>query len=111
MSSTFFLACGIRGLYHGDMTGREKLTTTLNGELIKQIKILAIKRGCSANDLIEEAIDEYLKKYASESDETVGEKSKEQLPGSLKKLMSAIEGQVMHYIRELPSKNDWEEKK
>ena len=93
------------------MTGREKLTTTINGELIKQIKILAIKRGCSANDLIEEAIQEYLKKYEKEAYKEVIEKSEDQVPKALKNLMSAIEGQVMHYVRALPSKDDQEEKK
>ena len=93
------------------MTGREKLTTTLNGELIKQIKILAIKKGCSANDLIEEAIQEYLDKYAKEPQGETSEKPGEQAPKALKNLMSAIEGQVMHYIREMPEKYGSEEEK
>jgi hypothetical protein len=88
------------------MAGREKLTTTLNGELIKQIKILAIRRGRSANDLIEEAIQEYLDKYAKEAQGETSEKPGEQVPKALKKLMSAIEGQVMHYVRDLPLKDE-----
>jgi hypothetical protein len=88
------------------MAGREKLTTTLNGELIKQIKILAIKKGCSANDLIEEAIQEYLNKYAKEPQGETSETPGEQVPKALKNLMSAIEGQVMHYVRALPLKDE-----
>ena len=49
------------------MSEREKFTTTLDGELLRRIKILAINRRCSANTLIEEAIKEHLAKYEKES--------------------------------------------
>ena len=111
MSSLFLLASDTAGGYYIDMTERGKFTTTLDIELIKQIKILAIKRGCSANDLIELAINEYLKKYEKEAHKEMIDKSEQQIPRALKGLMSAIEGQVMHYVRDLPLKDDSEEKK
>jgi len=42
---------------------REKFTTTIDGKLLEEIKILAIRKKCSTNDLIEEAIKDLLKKY------------------------------------------------
>ena len=42
---------------------REKFTTTIDGKLLEDIKILAIRRRCSTNDLIEEAIADLLKKH------------------------------------------------
>jgi hypothetical protein len=45
------------------MAYREKFTTTLDSELLRRIKILAINRRCSANILIEEAIADILEKY------------------------------------------------
>lgn len=41
---------------------REKFTTTIEGKLLEEIKILAIRKKCSTNDLIEEAIKDLLKK-------------------------------------------------
>jgi metal-responsive CopG/Arc/MetJ family transcriptional regulator len=45
------------------MAERERFTTTIDGQLLEDIKILAIRRRCSANDLMEEAITDLLKKY------------------------------------------------
>ena len=45
------------------MAERERFTTTIDGQLLEDIKILAIKRRCPTNDLIEEAIADLLKKY------------------------------------------------
>jgi metal-responsive CopG/Arc/MetJ family transcriptional regulator len=45
------------------MAEKERYTTTLDGELLRQIKILAINEKCSTNKLIEEAIQDLLKKY------------------------------------------------
>ena len=42
---------------------KERLTTTLDGELLQKIKILAIYEKCSVNVLLEEAIEDLLKKY------------------------------------------------
>jgi len=44
------------------MSEKEQFTTTLNGELLRQIKILAINEKCSTNKLIEEAIRNLLEK-------------------------------------------------
>jgi len=45
------------------MAEKERFTTTIDGELLIRIRILAINKRCSANDLIEEAISEILEKY------------------------------------------------
>jgi metal-responsive CopG/Arc/MetJ family transcriptional regulator len=45
------------------MAERERFTTTIDGQLLEDIRILAIKKRCSTNDLIEEAITDLLKKY------------------------------------------------
>lgn len=45
------------------MNGKKKFTTTLDGELIKEIKRVAIDLDCSANALIEEGIHLFLKKH------------------------------------------------
>ena len=45
------------------MAEKERYTTTLDGELLRQIKILAINEKCSTNKLIEEAIQDLLKRY------------------------------------------------
>ena len=42
---------------------KERFTTTLDGEILQKIKILAIYEKCSANVLIEEAIEDLLMKY------------------------------------------------
>ena len=42
---------------------RDRFTTTLDVDLLQKIKILAIYEKCSANDLLEEAIEDLLKKY------------------------------------------------
>ena len=48
---------------------REKFTTTIDGKLLENIKILAIYEKCSANDLMEEAIKDLLKKYEAQKKE------------------------------------------
>jgi predicted transcriptional regulator len=45
------------------MAEKERFTTTLDGELLRQIKILAINQRCSTNQLLEEAIKDLLKRY------------------------------------------------
>lgn len=44
---------------------KERFTTTLDGNLLQKIKILAIYEKCPANILIEQAIIDLLKKYES----------------------------------------------
>jgi hypothetical protein len=48
---------------HHLMNGKKKFTTTLDEELIKEIKKLAIDLDCPANELIEEGIHLFLKKH------------------------------------------------
>ena len=45
------------------MAKRERFTTTIDSDLLQKIKILAIYEKCSANDLIEKAIQDLLQKY------------------------------------------------
>ncbi len=42
---------------------KDRFTTTLDGDLLQKIKILAIYEKCSTNVLIEEAIQDLLLKY------------------------------------------------
>lgn len=49
------------------MTARQRFTTTLDSELLQEIKILAIRNRHSTNDLLEEAIHDLLKKYKDKS--------------------------------------------
>ena len=46
---------------------RKNYNTTLRDDLLKKIKILAIEQDRRVNDLMEEAIEDLLKKYYSES--------------------------------------------
>ena len=46
-----------------DMNNRKMYNTTLDSDLIKQIKILAAQLEKRQNDLLEEAIQDLLKKY------------------------------------------------
>lgn len=48
------------------MSERETFTTTLNAQLLEDIKILAVKKKCSTNVLIDEAISDLLEKYKKE---------------------------------------------
>ena len=45
------------------MAKRERFTTTLDAELLRQIKILSINEKCSTNKLLEEGIKDLLDKY------------------------------------------------
>ena len=45
------------------METRKNYTTTLRQDLIRQLKMLAVKNDVRANDLLEEAIQDLLKKY------------------------------------------------
>ena len=45
------------------MSEKERYTTTIDGELLRKIKILAINERCPTNRLLEEAIKDLLKKY------------------------------------------------
>lgn len=51
------------------MAERERFTTTIDGELLRQIKILAINEKCSTNKLLEEAIQDVLKKYEEKGED------------------------------------------
>jgi metal-responsive CopG/Arc/MetJ family transcriptional regulator len=42
---------------------KERFTTTLESNLLEEIKILAIRKKCSTNTLLEEAIEDLLIKY------------------------------------------------
>jgi len=42
---------------------KERFTTTLDGDLLQKIKILAIYEKCPTNILLEEAMTDLLKKY------------------------------------------------
>jgi hypothetical protein len=56
------------------MTKRKMYNTTLDADLIREIKILAAQLDIRQNDLIEEAIDDLLKKYQNrESSPTLSE--------------------------------------
>ena len=46
-----------------DMNNRKMYNTTLDADLIRQIKILAAQQEKRQNDLLEEAIQDLLKKY------------------------------------------------
>ena len=45
---------------------RKNIATTLEEDLYKKIKMLAIEKGCNANDLIEEGMKMILKKHRIE---------------------------------------------
>ena len=55
------------------MAERERFTTTIDGQILEDVRILAIKKRCSTNDLIEEAITDLLKKYREK--EQLGDKT------------------------------------
>lgn len=42
---------------------RKNVNTTLNKDLYKEIKLLALEEECGANDLLEEGMEYVLKKY------------------------------------------------
>ena len=50
------------------MDEKERYTTTINGELLRQIKILAINERCPTNKLLEKAIKDLLKKYEKKAE-------------------------------------------
>jgi predicted transcriptional regulator len=45
------------------MALRERFTTTIDGELLRRLKILAVNHKCASNKLLEDAIRDLLKKY------------------------------------------------
>jgi hypothetical protein len=59
------------------MAERERFTTTIDGQILEDVRILAIKKRCSTNDLIEEAIQDLLKKYEVKSVEGINRVSEE----------------------------------
>jgi len=67
MSNTFLLACDIVFRFNTPMSERERFTTTLNGELLRQIKILAINQKCTVNKLLEDAMRALLEKHESKA--------------------------------------------
>lgn len=48
---------------------RKAVNTTLNEELYQKIRILALKKGCNANDLMEEGMEMVLYKYENQEKE------------------------------------------
>jgi predicted DNA-binding protein len=48
---------------------RKTYNTTLNIDLLKKLKILSVETDKRANDLLEEAIEDLLKKYAKKGRE------------------------------------------
>jgi len=50
------------------MNNRKMYNTTIDAELIRQIKILAAQQEKRQNDLLEEAIEDLLKKYEAEAE-------------------------------------------
>ena len=48
---------------------RKAVNTTLNEELYQKIRILALKKGCNANDLMEEGMKMILNKYENQEKE------------------------------------------
>lgn len=51
-----------------EMNNRKMYNTTLDSDLIRQVKILAAQLEKRQNDLLEEAIQDLLKKYQSKVD-------------------------------------------
>ena len=47
--------------YTSKTKNRVHFSTSLNADLIKQLKLLSVERGVALNDLLEEAIRKYLK--------------------------------------------------
>jgi hypothetical protein len=45
------------------MPEKERYTTNVDGKLLEDLKILAIRKKCTANVLLEEAIKDLLEKY------------------------------------------------
>ena len=48
---------------------RKAVNTTLNEELYQKIRILALKKGCNANDLMVEGMEMVLNKYENQEKE------------------------------------------
>ena len=69
MSSKIFLVYVSFGVYKIYMSRKERYTTTIDSELLKNIKILAVHKRCSTNKLLEEAIRDLLKKHGKQSEE------------------------------------------
>lgn len=49
------------------MKPRKNYTTTLRVDLIKKLKMAAVQHDTRANDILEEAIEDVLKKYAKKA--------------------------------------------
>lgn len=47
--------------YTSKSKNRIHFSTSLNADLVKQIKLLSVERGVTVNDLLEDAIRKYLK--------------------------------------------------
>ncbi|MBU5436894.1 hypothetical protein KQI42_02670 [Tissierella sp. MSJ-40] len=48
---------------------RKNINTTLDEDLYKDIRILALQKGTNANDLIEEGMKYVIKKYSKQNNE------------------------------------------
>ena len=55
-------------LVNNEMNNRKMYNTTLDSDLIRQIKILAAQLEKRQNDLLEEAIQDLLQKYQNKTD-------------------------------------------
>jgi len=64
MSNNFSLEYAFDQMYLKGMSEKERFTTTLDSELLRQLKILAVNHRCPSNKLLDEAIRDLLKKYA-----------------------------------------------
>lgn len=51
------------------MEERHKFTTTLRKDLTRRLKLLAVEKDKRANDLLEEAIQDLLKKYGKPTED------------------------------------------
>jgi hypothetical protein len=63
LSNTFF-SCHVHGwTLLNAMSAKERYTTTVDSKLLEELRVLAIRKKRTANILLEEAIQDLLKKY------------------------------------------------
>lgn len=63
LSARYFFVAFQRSIIHNKTMTRKNLSTRIEGDLQKEIKKLAIDLEKPLNDLLEEAIRDFLKKY------------------------------------------------
>jgi hypothetical protein len=76
------------------MANKERFTTTLDGELLRRIKILAIHRRCSTNVLLEEGISDLLQKYEAQTQEGGYVEQKQPLSQAMHEPSSEYDGKT-----------------